>query len=515
MIRSVFVLLLSAACVHGADPIRLPVTHRTESGKRVTEEATIDPKRTVIVVVDMWDAHWCETFTERVGVLVPRMNRTLAAARKLGIQVVFAPSDVVGFYKDAPQRKAMAEIAVVKPPTDRGGKIPPLSWCQSGGCECGPDRPCKEANVWKRQHKDVEIGADDLIIDCNNGGELYGLCRARKYDTLIYIGVASNMCITHRGCGLRPMRQAGLDTFLVADLTAAISGNGYDPDARKLNDSFTPAAGTAAVQRQLEAAGVWTFESRQLLAAVGDVTTDRRPHLVCVIADDEYDSAKTLPAFCKQHLKDFRVTTLTPDPKDANSIPGLDALPDADVVVLSVRRRFLPVTQMDHLERYIRAGKPLVVIRAGITPFAEGNDRKRSGSGRVVWQRFDRDVLGCDYQFYDPAARKSGSDIAVVAGAKDDPLLKGVSKDAFHTPAWIYRVRPLADTATPLLEGKWTGADKPEPVAWTNRPDAARVFYTSLGHADDFTNPAFNRLLENAVRWAAGTGADPKKPKTP
>jgi len=41
-----------------------------------------------------------------------------------------------------------------------------------------------------------------------------------------------------------------------------------------------------------------------------------------------------------------------------------------------------------------------------------------------------------------------------------------------------------------------------EPVAWTNIYKKARVFYTSLGHPDDFNNPQFRRLLINAVFWA-------------
>jgi type 1 glutamine amidotransferase len=44
-----------------------------------------------------------------------------------------------------------------------------------------------------------------------------------------------------------------------------------------------------------------------------------------------------------------------------------------------------------------------------------------------------------------------------------------------------------------------------EPIAWTNiRTDGGRTFYTSLGHIDDFKQPAFRRLLSNAVYWAAG-----------
>jgi type 1 glutamine amidotransferase len=42
---------------------------------------------------------------------------------------------------------------------------------------------------------------------------------------------------------------------------------------------------------------------------------------------------------------------------------------------------------------------------------------------------------------------------------------------------------------------------EPEPVAWTNTYGKSRIFYTSLGHADDFNDPSFVRLLSNAVEW--------------
>ena len=39
-------------------------------------------------------------------------------------------------------------------------------------------------------------------------------------------------------------------------------------------------------------------------------------------------------------------------------------------------------------------------------------------------------------------------------------------------------------------------------MAWTHRYKDSRVFYTSLGHLDDFDAPSFRRLLVNAVFWA-------------
>jgi type 1 glutamine amidotransferase len=46
--------------------------------------------------------------------------------------------------------------------------------------------------------------------------------------------------------------------------------------------------------------------------------------------------------------------------------------------------------------------------------------------------------------------------------------------------------------------------EAPEPVAWTSLygPKQAPIFYTSLGHPDDFKNPEFRRLLVNGIEWA-------------
>jgi nicotinamidase-related amidase len=471
------------------------------TGEAAIHETQIDPAKTLIVVIDMWDRHWCKTHGARGANMIPRMNETLAAARKLGIQVVMAPSDVLAFYAEYPQRAAMLAIPQRDEPGETGFNpgSPPAG---GDNCECGPGLPCKPGAVWTRQHPDLGIEAGDFIADGNNARELFNLCSERGIDTLVYVGVASNICVPHRAVGMLNMRRHGYRAYFVRDLVESITANGLDPASRQPDPNFTPAKGTRRTGCYLEQHVSPSFESRQLIAAAGLGPADKRLHVVFVIADDEYGTEKTLPAFAQAQLEpELRCTFLHANPSDRNDIPGLNALYDANAVVLSVRRRFLPATQMDHLERYIRAGKPLVAIRVSVSPFAESGELARSADGQVVWQNFDREVLGCRYDFYDSKARESGSDVWVTPDAKEHPLAPGLGQLSFHTPCWIYRVSPLEKDATVLLEGRWADDVPAQPVAWSRVRENGRMFYTSLGHAEDFNQPAFTRMLKNAVNW--------------
>ena len=78
-------------------------------------------------------------------------------------------------------------------------------------------------------------------------------------------------------------------------------------------------------------------------------------------------------------------------------------------------------------------------------------------------------------------------------------MLEGI--DGLIAEGEIYRGPRLSPLATILL----TADDGcgPAPVAWTTRHSGGRVFCTTLGHEDDFHEPAFLRLLARAVRWTA------------
>jgi type 1 glutamine amidotransferase len=173
----------------------------------------------------------------------------------------------------------------------------------------------------------------------------------------------------------------------------------------------------------------------------------------------------------------------------------MEALTRADLVVVFARRRAFPAEQMNYLRDYLDRGKPLIGLRTASHAF---DARGQGPKGHFEWPRFDPEVLGGNYNgHYDKGVEAT---ITAVDGAAGHPILAGVLTP-FKTTAALYRASPLAKSAKALLVGAIPG-EKPEPVAWTNTYGKSRVFYTSLGSLDDFTNPQFRRLLVNAVFWA-------------
>jgi type 1 glutamine amidotransferase len=119
-------------------------------------------------------------------------------------------------------------------------------------------------------------------------------------------------------------------------------------------------------------------------------------------------------------------------------------------------------------------------------------------AGTMEWAKFDAEVLGGNYHNHYPEGP-----ITTVQRTENReylPILTGV-KLPFTSKAALYKNNPLQPTTKALLFGSIPG-QKDEPVAWTHQYKKAKVFYTSLGHADDFGNAAFVQLLHNAARWA-------------
>jgi len=303
------------------------------------------------------------------------------------------------------------------------------------------------------------------------------------------------MCVLGRPFGLRQMAKNGKKVVLMRDMTDTM----YNPARAPYVSHFT---GTDLIVEHIEKWVCPTITSDQILGGKPfRFSKDRRPHVVIVMAEDEYRTERTLPVFALAELgKGFRVSMVFANEKNRNDLPGIDVLNEADVAVFSVRRRVLPPEQMAIIRKYVDAGKPVVGIRTASHGFAPASGKMPAGM--TAWTEFDRDVLGGNYTGHHGGGVRTA--LTLAKGAGEHPILQGVSLDGLEGHGSLYKVSPLGKTTRALLIGSIPGKSA-EPVAWVNTSKAGgRVFYTSLGHVDDFKQPGFNRLLRNAVSWAAG-----------
>ena len=100
-----------------------------------------------------------------------------------------------------------------------------------------------------------------------------------------------------------------------------------------------------------------------------------QPHIVFVVGEGEYRSEVTMPALAKMLSEDydFRTTVLIDEELhggEDNSIDGLETVETADLLVLYLRFRQLPDTQLAVLQKYIDRGGPIIAFRTTTHAFA-------------------------------------------------------------------------------------------------------------------------------------------------
>jgi type 1 glutamine amidotransferase len=231
----------------------------------------------------------------------------------------------------------------------------------------------------------------------------------------------------------------------------------------------------------------------------------KKPHVVFVTGDDEYRSEITMPMIAKileaKHNMRTSVAFARPTPQTKDNIEGLEALKDADLAVMFVRFRKLPDDQLKLILDYADSGKPLVGLRTSTHAFLYSAGDKHV----ALNDTFGRDVWGQKWLFHN--GHRSSTDVQIIEAAKDNPVLRGV-EPAFHCRSWLYHVLPLEGDCTPLLMGKAVDSEQKEsvanPVAWTKSHKGGRVFFTTLGHPDDFKLLGMRRLLINGILWSLG-----------
>ncbi len=481
---------------------RAPLSDGTGRFRVVQNKLEWNPEQTAIIICDMWNEHWCKGATSRVTELAPRMNEVVSKARDRGILIVHAPSGTVDFYKDHPARKRAQDAP-------KAANLPKdiAKWCRwidekeetlgypidhsDGGCDCQPQ--CKQGSPWRRQVETIKIRSADAISD--SGVEIWNLLEQRDIDNVIIMGVHTNMCVLGRPFGLRNMARYGKEVVLMRDMTDTM----YNSRMQPFVSHFT---GTDLIVEHIEKYVCPTITSTVFTVRPQFCfKNDKRPRVVFISAESEYKAEQSLPEFAHELETKYGLCceilqgSIKRDSKDRNYIAGMEALTNADLAVLFVRRRALPAEQMKYFRNYMDSGRPLIGLRTASHAF---DTRGSAPAGYAEWKKLDPEVLGGNYHGHHGSGPKCA--VTIAARADSHPILAGVQMP-FTSNGSLYEVRPLTNSTTRLLIG--TIPDKePEPVAWTNKYGNSRVFYTSLGHPDDFQNPHFRRLLINAVFWA-------------
>ena len=482
---------------------RAPLAGDSGRFRVVQNKVQWDPIETAIIICDMWNQHWCKGATARVAELAPYMNEVVSKARNKGVLIIHAPSGTVKAYADHPARKRAQDAPKAANLPDGIEK-----WCNwidekekndypidqsDGGCDDQP--PCKQGPPWpwKSQIDTIEISNDDAISD--SGVEIWNLLEQHGIKNVILMGVHTNMCVLGRPFGLRNMKKSGKNVVLMRDLTDTM----YNSKMRPVVNHFT---GTDLIVEHVEKYVCPTITSTVLTGKPQFCfKNDKRPRVVFISAEGEYGAVETLPEFAhKLKIKyglycEILQGSTEKNGKDRHDLAGLGALTNADLAVLFMRRRALAAEQMKYFRDYLDKGGPLIGLRTASHAL---DTRGKAPEGYAEWLKFDPEILGGNYHGHHGSGPKCT--VTAAAGASGHPIMAGVKLPLLSNGS-LYEVRPLVESTKRLLVG--TIPDKePEPVAWTNQYKQSRIFYTSLGHPDDFKNAPFRRMLLNAVFWA-------------
>lgn len=506
--------------------LKLRKQQEIDGGYRpIIVEERWNPRRTAMIVCDMWDVHHCLNATRRGTEVAPRMNAVVKHARAQGSTIIHAPSSCVDFYEDHPARRRA--IAVPKASVVPEGIQHWLNWINSreekagypiDHSDGGEDDDLNEHELWHqklaamgrnpkapwiRQTPLIEIEDDDYITD--NGVENWSILDQQGIENVVLVGVHANMCVLGRSFGLRQMAKNGKHVVLMRDMTDTM----YNPEMKPRVSHF---AGTDLIINHIEKFVCPTITSDQFIGGVPfRFSQDDRPSLVMLIGEQEYNTKNTLPAFATRHLSDFRVTFVHASVGDMNSFPGMSAVRDADVVLVSVRRRTPPQEQLDILREYVKSGRPIVGIRTASHAFALRGDNQPP-PGHAAWVEFDAEVFGGNYTGHhnnqgEGAAR---SYIWTCSAAANHAIVNQIGAAERHTTSHLYKTSPLAPGTQVLMMGRVGDRQPHEPVTWTNiHVGGGRAFYTSLGSPDDFQDINFQLLLRNGIYWAIGKAIPP------
>ncbi len=244
-----------------------------------------------VLIIDMWDQHWCESATSRVAELAPRINDFITEARNRGALIIHAPSDCMGNYNDNAAHQRAQQLGSTGASPFVGRDYPPVPLIMNNG-GCPETKVPPDTIVWKRENKGINI-IDEPQDRARNGvrgdlvseqiDQMYPAFQKRGCDSIILLGVHLNRCILwtrpfslYYWVGLKNQGYLTGDVLFVRDLTDTM----YKEDDPPYINHF---AATDLVVRYIEERhrGVRGIYSSDLLGHTGTAPfrfmADNRP----------------------------------------------------------------------------------------------------------------------------------------------------------------------------------------------------------------------------------------------
>ncbi|PCE65767.1 ThuA domain-containing protein [Sediminicola luteus] len=300
-------------------------------------------------------------------------------------------------------------------------------------------------------------------------------------------------------------------------------------------------------------------ESGQWLSFNGGKADAKK--IVFVSGDEEYRSEEALPMLAKimSTRYGYDCTVLFAqqpsvpgviNPNYGMNIPGLEALADADLMVIFTRFRKLPDAQMKHIDEYLKSGRPVVGIRTSTHAFNFADDANSSyihykngykGDKKEWADGFGRLVLGEKWISHHGHHKHQSTRGIVAAESASHPITNGIKDADVWGSTDVYGVRlPMLDGVQPMILGQvinrageydandvWYGMkpsdsevadtnkkgqklnDPMMPVAWTKPyqlPGGKKgmAFASTVGSSSDLLVEGTRRLLVNGIIWSLG-----------
>ncbi len=194
-----------------------------------SREHVWNPRQTALILVDLWDQHWCKSAMRRIEEMSPRVAELADFLREQGVLIIHAPGGTMDHYRQHPGYRMARNAPVVS--TDPRLR---LRWFErdrlkepelpidfsDGGCD--DPEPGPMDRTYRKQIDLIPIEAGDAIGD---DLAIFYLLRQRGIENVLILGAATNMCVLGRPYGIRQLVTQGLNVVLIRDLTDSM----YNP----------------------------------------------------------------------------------------------------------------------------------------------------------------------------------------------------------------------------------------------------------------------------------------------